>query len=68
MTDTVECSICGESVGRMGIGRHAKIHRKEFRDITGRSAGDYQEVKDLLINRIVPEDVATLDEFSEGSA
>lgn len=65
MSDTVECTVCGEEVGRRGIGRHADTHRREFRERFGRPPEDYDEVRDAFGGE-PPGDVATLGDFSGG--
>lgn len=64
--DVVECTVCGEDVGRRGIGKHAGVHRREFRERFGRPPKDYDEVREALGDDSPPEDVATLDEFVDG--
>jgi len=46
MSVTVECTVCGESVGKMGIGRHGKMHRSQFMEAYGRPPDTYQEMRD----------------------
>lgn len=56
MTDgggsTVECSVCGDQIGRgpsgMGLAQHAATHRREFEDLTGRQPTDYDEVREFF--------------------
>lgn len=66
MSDTVTCRVCGEDIGRRGIGKHAGVHKREFREKFGRAPEDYDEVVDALGNP--SGDVTTLKDFEEGSA
>lgn len=66
MTEYVTCSVCGEEVGRLGIGKHAGMHRREFFQRFGRWPTSYQEVREKLPHGQPPGDVATLDEFTPG--
>ena len=62
---TVECTVCGEDVGRMGIGKHAGMHRREFKERYGRPPEDYDEVREAL-GGDPPGDAATLADFGSG--
>lgn len=48
MTTYVTCSVCGEEVGKMGIGNHAGMHRRQFHEVFGRPPKGYQEVREKL--------------------
>lgn len=64
MSDDVTCQVCGETVGRAGIGSHAGMHRREFTEAVGRPPKGYEEVRDWAEGR-PPGDVATLDRFTD---
>lgn len=59
--DKVECTVCGADVGRLGIGKHAKMHRRQFKEQFGYWPTDYDEVREKL--RGTSEANTTLDEF-----
>lgn len=74
--ETVECSVCGAEVGLgpsgLGIKQHSAMHRREFRELTGRRADDYAEVRQFfrregrqptLRESITAEEQAALLEF-----
>lgn len=63
---SVQCSVCGEEVGKLGINKHAGMHRRQFREVHGRFPEDYGEVREAW-PLTAPEDNATLDDFAEGS-
>lgn len=63
MSDTVTCSVCGEDVGRRGIGTHAGKHKREFKEAVGRPAEDYEEVREWADGNL-PGDVATLERYT----
>lgn len=48
----VECQVCGDDVGRgpagLGIKQHSSMHRREFRELTGRREEDYDEVREFF--------------------
>lgn len=48
----VTCQVCGAEVGRgpagLGIKQHSKMHRREFRDLTGRREQSYAEVVEFF--------------------
>lgn len=50
--EVVECTVCGDDVGRgpggLGLMSHAAMHRREFRDRVGRRPEGYDEVRDRL--------------------
>lgn len=50
--ETVECSVCGAEVGLgpagLGIKQHSAMHRREFRELTGRQEADYAEVREFF--------------------
>lgn len=46
--DLVECRVCGAMVGRMGIGSHAGVHKREFRELQGYIPTDYDEVVQVI--------------------
>lgn len=64
MTDYVTCTVCGEEVGRMGIGKHAGVHKREFKEAFGYVPGDYSEVREAL-GGDPPGGETTLDDFLE---
>lgn len=49
---TVECSVCGEEVGRgpagLGLLKHSRMHRREFEKIMRREPESYEEVRQLF--------------------
>lgn len=64
VADTVECTVCGEEVGRRGIGQHAGKHRREFRERFGRDPESYDEVREALGGE-PPGDATTLEEWGQ---
>jgi hypothetical protein len=59
----VECSVCGEDIGRMGMAKHSGMHKREFREAFGREPEDYDEVRDAL-GGDPPGDATSLTDFS----
>jgi len=60
----VECTVCGEMVGKMGIAKHSGMHKREFKEQFGRPPEDYDEVREKLNSE---ECGTTLSDF-EGSS
>lgn len=58
----VECSVCGEAVGKMEIGKHAGMHKREFETMFGRPPEDYDEVREKLGDGPADE-LTTLDDY-----
>ena len=52
MSPTVTCTVCGEEIGRgssgLGLLRHSRMHRRQFRQVFGREPEDYDEVRQRL--------------------
>lgn len=50
--EKVECSVCGEEVGRgpagLGLKQHSGRHKREFRELTGREPDSYDEVREFF--------------------
>lgn len=64
MGETVTCKVCGDDVGKLGIGKHAGMHRRQFREQFGRPPKGYDEVREKL-KLGHPADGPTLDDFQE---
>jgi hypothetical protein len=66
MSDTVTCRVCGAELGRMGIGKHAGMHKRQFRETFGYVPDDYDEVvekaDEIGAEHVSPEDQQTLSE------
>lgn len=61
----VTCSVCGEQVGKMGIGNHGGMHRRHFREWFGRPPENYDEVREKL----TPEIISRVDDgYSKGGS
>lgn len=58
--EIVECTVCGDDVGRgpggLGLMSHANAHRREFIETFGRRPEDYDEVRDVLGSGYPPRD------------
>ncbi|ALJ99695.1 hypothetical protein BGV91_gp32 [Haloarcula californiae icosahedral virus 1] len=52
MGETVNCTVCGDEVGKgpggLGLYSHASKHRREYREAFGSWPADYQQVRDRL--------------------
>lgn len=64
MTEYVTCTVCGEKVGKMGIGKHADMHRREYYERFGRWPGKYEEVREHARELGRGEAETTLSDFS----
>lgn len=57
MSDDVTCSVCGREVGRgpdgLGIKQHSAMHRRQFEQLVGREPEDYDEVREVVSERLV---------------
>jgi len=42
----VECSVCGDTVGRLGIGTHASMHKRQYREQFNETPDDYDTVRE----------------------
>lgn len=56
-----ECSICGQKLDPNPLSgpAHARKHKNQFRDFTGRYPEDYDEVREFFEKQIT-----SLDEFA----
>jgi hypothetical protein len=69
---TYNCTICPFSTtSPLGIQSHARKHRNRFEELVGRPPEDYGEVRALLVDGEIPDDVellvgrrTTLEEWS----
>lgn len=64
MGETVTCSVCGDDVGKLGIGKHADMHRREFKEDVGRWPEGYDEVREWGDGRVFSDQERTLDDFA----
>lgn len=67
MTSTVTCTVCGKEVGRLGIGKHAGMHRRQFAEVFGRPPRSYDEVRNNAeaVLSGVKSDATTLEDYSD---
>jgi hypothetical protein len=54
------CSICGQKLDPNPLSgpAHARKHKNQFRDLTGRFPDDYEEVREFF-----EEEIAALEDF-----
>ena len=64
-SDTVECSVCGARVGRMGIGQHAGKHKRDFTAAVGRPPESYDEVREWFDGDLADGEPTDLSRWSE---
>ena len=65
----VECTICGDKIGRgpkgLGLISHSLKHRREFSSIFGRDPRDYEEVREKLGTTFPPQQTTIWESLTD---